>query len=183
MADERVFFSHTVEAMFGEAFPPAHSPGLQERYRQAGLDLGGKLLPAYEYRVWRACLEAQREAVFPSRSLDEASFEQGARYVEAYFARTALGKPLLLLLRAIGPRRAVERMSRNFRSGNNFSEAKVEVVSPTCVRVALNDVFSPSPDFIRGMLTRALALMSVKATVRTLSHEGDAATFEVSWGA
>lgn len=181
MSDERVFFSHTVPAMFIDAFPPEKYPGLEERYRALGLDVKRKLLPAYEYSVWRACLQAQRELVFPGAPVAEAAFQQGARYVDAYFDRTALGGPLLLVLRLIGVRRTLERMTHNFRSANNFSDTSVTVLSPSSAKLEVNDIFADSPEYMHGILVQGLARAGSQVTMKTLRHDGDAADFLVEW--
>jgi uncharacterized protein (TIGR02265 family) len=162
---------------------PATCPPLADTYRSLGLDLGRPLLPAYEYRIWRACLVAQREAVFPGVAVAEASFRQGVRYMDAYFERTVIGGAMLLALRAIGVRRALERMSRNFRSGNNFGEATFTSTGATSGTLWVNDVFSDSADYVRGMVTRGMQLVgAANANMETQSHDGDAATFAVTWG-
>lgn len=181
MSDERVFFSHTVSAMFIDACPPEKHPGLAERYLALGLDVTRKLLPAYEYRVWRACQLAQRDAVFPGVPVAEAAFQQGARYVDAYFDRTALGGPLLLVLRLIGIRRTLERMTHNFRSANNFSQTSMKMVSPNSARLEVNDIFSDSPEYMHGILVQGLGRTGARVTMQTLRHEGDAADFLIEW--
>ena len=181
MSDPRVFFGHTVAAMFMEAFPPAEYPGLTERFAVLGLDVTRPLAPAYEYATWRALLEAQREVVFPKATPEKAAWEQGARYVAAYFDRTAIGKPLKVLLRVIGPRRTLDRMTRNFRSGNNFSEVSVVATGPRSATLQVNDVFSARAEYIVGMMEHALSMLGTKATVRIVKHEGDAAEFAATW--
>lgn len=181
MSDSRVFFSHTVAAMFLEAFQPSRYPGLIQRFRELGLDVEKPLLPAYDYAIWRNCLEAQREFVFPQDSTEAAAREQGARYVAAYFSRTPIGGALLVLLRVIGPRRALERMTRNFRSANNFSNVSVVSTGPKSATLKVNDVFSAKPDYIVGMLEHGLSLMGTKAHLRVVSQVGDACEFEATW--
>jgi uncharacterized protein (TIGR02265 family) len=181
--ESRLFWGHTLDAMFVRAFPPAAVPGLVARYRALGLDLERPLLPAYDYAIWRQCLAAQREAVLPGVAPGEGAFQQGARYVAAYFERTLVGGPLLFLLRTIGPRRSFDRMARNFRSANNFSDVRFTVTDASSGELWVNDVFSDSPDYIRGMLIEGMRLAGTPdLKLETLSHEGDAATFRVRWG-
>lgn len=181
MNDTRVFFSHTVAAMFLEAFPPSQYPGLTERFRELGLDVEKPLLPAYDYAVWRACLEAQRQFVFPRDSPEAAAREQGARYVAAYFNRTPIGGALLMLLRVIGPRRTLERMTRNFRSANNFSDVSIVPTGPKSATLKVNDVFSAKPEYIVGMLEHGLSLMGATMRLRPTNHVGDACEFFATW--
>lgn len=177
----RVFFSHTVAAMFVQAFPVAQFPGLEARYRAVGLDLSTKLLPAYSYEIWRACLEAQREVVFPGEPLDRASHQQGAKYVAAYFDGTVIGAPLKGLLRLIGPRRALDRMSRNFKTANNFSEVSLTARGENEGDLLVNDVFSASPHYIVGMLEHGLGLCGMHVTVSPAERSGDACSFRCAW--
>jgi uncharacterized protein (TIGR02265 family) len=179
---QRLFFSHTVAAMFAEAFPPEQHPGLRERYLALGLDLGKPLLPAYEYATWRACLRAQQEVALAGVAPGEAAFQQGARYVDAYFDRTRLGGALLLVLRVIGARRTLERMAHNFRSANNFSQVSMQRLEGNHAELHVNDIFADSPEYIRGMLVQGLRRSGATLAIETLRHEGDAAVFRVSWG-
>ena len=181
MTHERVFFSHTVAAMFVEAFPPAAFPGLGERLKDAGLDVSGPLLPAYPYAVWRAALEAQRAIVFPGRALDEASREQGARYVEAYFERTIIGGPLRALLRLLGPRRSLDRMTRNFKTANNFSEVRFEQTGEGEGLLTVNDVFSASPHYMVGIVEHGLRLCGMRTQLTPLQADGQGWRFTCRW--
>ena len=178
---DRLFFDHTVSAMFIHAFPPAAQVGLTEALRDGGIDVERPLLPAYEYSVWRRCLELQRTRVFPDEPIEVGSRRQGERYVEAYFERTMLGGPLKLLLRALGPRRTLERLALNFRSANTFSETSMKLTGPNAGLIEVNDVFSRSPAYVVGMLEKGLQLIGASGTVEAVRHEGDAATFSVSW--
>lgn len=181
MGDSRLFFGHTVSAMFVEAFPPAAHAGLVERFASLGLDVKRPLLPAYEYATWRNCIRAQRELALINVSDVDAAWQQGARYVESYFDRTMLGGPLKMLLRAIGTRRTLDRMAQNFRSGNNFSEVKLTMNGERHGTLWVNDIFHDSPEYIRGMMTRGLALTGSTIRLELQKHEGDSATFEVRW--
>lgn len=181
-ADQRFFFTHTVEAMFVKAYPPGDFPGLADTYRALGLDLARPLLPAYEYRVWRACLVAQREAVLPGVEAAEASYRQGERWLEVFFEGTLIGGAMLLALRAIGIRRALDRMSRNFRNANSFGDATFTSTGATTGTLWINDVLSDTPDYIRGILTRGMELVGAgDPRMELLQREGDAATFAVTW--
>lgn len=72
-----------------------------------------------------------------------------------------------MLLRVIGPRRALERMTRNFRSANNFSDVCVVSTSPKSAMLKVNDIFSARPEYM--------------AHLRVTSQAGDACEFEATW--
>lgn len=167
--------------MFVEAFPPQRYPGLSERYAAHGLDVAQKLLPAYPYAVWRQCLQAQRELVFGTLTDDAAAKQQGERFIEMYFERTVMGRPLLLLLRALGPKRTLQRMTQNFRTGNNFSKAEVTMIETQALELRINDVFSPTTAWIEGLLGRGLTLAGMTVQFEAVSHQGDAGVFLARW--
>jgi uncharacterized protein (TIGR02265 family) len=72
-------------------------------------------------------------------------------------------------------------MATNFRSANNFSDVKVRVLGPRAAELGINDVFSDSPEYISGMLGRGLEMVGTAIRMKTVSRDGDAATFAIEW--
>lgn len=176
---ERYFYSAAIEAQFLKAYP-ATSPALVEAYATAGLDVRKPLLPAYDYATWRRCLAAQRAALLPHLSLEDACEEQGRRYVASYF-ETTMGSALKVLLRVLSTNRILERMSRNFRSNNSFSVVTRQSTGRTSAELDVNDVFAESPRYIKGLLEHGFACIGREMAITVLSHDGDAARLEARW--
>ena len=61
-----------------------------------------------------------------------------------------VGTALIGLLRVLGPRRTLERTTRNIRSANNYTEATLEAVAPNHYRVRVNYVVRPG--FYAGII-------------------------------
>lgn len=181
MTDVRVFFGHTMEAMFVHAIPPERFPELSRRYAQAGFDLSRPALPAYTYATWLACLRAQREVALPHASDDEAAHVQGAHCADAYFHRTVLGGPLKTLLRSLGAQKVLERSTRNLRTANNFSETRFTLSAPNEGSLWVNDLLHESPQFIVGTLTRGLQLLGVELRAHLMLMEAGGARFSLTW--
>lgn len=182
MTDARVFFGHTMEAMFVHAVPPAAFPELAGRYAEVGFDTSRPALPAYTYATWRACLRVQREVAFPNEREDDAAHQQGAHLANAYLHRTILGGPLKTLLRSMGAQKALERGTRNLRTGNNFSELRFSLSGPREGSLWVNDLLHDSPQFLIGALSRGMQLLGAHLDAHLVMVERGGALFSVKWG-
>ncbi len=181
MTDVRVFFGHTMEAMFLHAIPPDAYPELAPRYAKAGFDLSRPALPAYTYDTWRECLRIQREVALSHASDEDAAHMQGAHCADAYFHRTVLGGPLKTLLRSLGAQKVLERTTRNLRTGNNFSDSRFTVTGTREGSLWMNDLMHDSPQFIIGMLTRSLQLLGSTLDAHLVMMENGGALFSLKW--
>lgn len=150
------------------------------RLRELGVDLA-RTLPAYPLEVWVQVMRYAASRVAPGLPESEQMEQLGRRFIDGY-EQTLVGRALLASMRLIGPRRTLERMSRNFRTGNNYTEAKVTERGPTEVELWLSHV--KAPEFYRGMLQAGLARTGPKSLdVRLVSHDANGATFRVAWNA
>lgn len=131
---EPLVFSSIIEGVH-RAYGAQLTPALRERVRTLGLDLDAKRA-AYPVNEFLPGFIALADAVVPG---DEASRparlrEFGARFMDG-FARTAIGVAIFTFSRAIGTRRAMERIGRNVRSTGNFLDASCDVRAPTEVLI------------------------------------------------
>lgn len=116
---------------------------------------------------------------FPQLPEFERYSQLGRLFMHGY-ARTSVGSALLSLLRVVGPERAVQRMTRNFRTANDFTEVEVLPLASTGALLRVRHV--ERPGFVHGVLAAALeATEAAKLSVNFISNEGSAATFEVRW--
>ncbi len=178
---EQVVFEQTIEGLFVRGLNGRLTAQAKERLRAAGLDLDRKLLPAYPFDTWMAVLRIAAEECFPRAPLDEALFKVGEALIEGY-RETFLGRAVLGMVRVLGPRRTVLRATQNFRSGNNYTEAKVTDVSESCMELWMNEV-GPYPTFTSGIICAALRATGVEPKVALEGHDGHACTYRITWAA
>lgn len=123
---------------------------------------------AYPYDTWVASLRWAMKVLWPEASHDEATYRMG-RAIFTSFADTLMGKALVPLLRLMGPKRGLERMARNLRTTNNYSEVKLTQRGPTDFELWINLV--AFPHYFRGLLEVGLETSGAKdVQVEVASH-------------
>lgn len=176
--DEPIIFSQAVEGML-RALGTRLDDAAKDQLRALGLDVRARLDPAYPLEVWTPVMRFASTLVAPGRPPPEQMFELGRRFIEGY-SETLVGRAMLTALKVLGPRRTLERMSRNFRTGNNYTQTKLEALGPTDFVLSFNEV--KEPEFYRGMLTAGVDRSGAKVVeVTTLTHDPSGATFSVKW--
>jgi uncharacterized protein (TIGR02265 family) len=171
-------FSQAVEGLL-RALGTRLDDGAKDRLKVIGLDVRTRLQPAYTLTVWTEVMRFGATLVAPSRPPQEQMFELGRRFIEGY-SETIVGKAMLTALKVLGPKRTLERMSRNFRSGNSYTETKLEAKGPTEFTLWFNEV--KEPEFYRGMLEAGVTRAGAKnIRVKTMSHDATGATFSIAW--
>ena len=183
---EPLLFSQAAEALRNALGPLLDDVALA-RFRALGLDYARPLEPAYPLATWRRVVNTAGELLTPSAPYDQQQFALGSRFITAY-TETLIGRATLPLIRLLGPRRALERMAKTLRSGNNYSETKLTQLGPTTFELWCNRVQNPS--FYRGMLQTGLQHAGVPAVQVTTSAidrsevsdaEDPGAAFRISW--
>lgn len=177
---EQVVFAQSVEGLFIRALGGEVPPGLREKVRTLGIDLTKKLLPAYPVRVWNEVLVEAIAVLYPGQPLPQAARLLGERMMDGY-RNTLVGQAVLALAKIIGPRRALLRSQQNWRSGNNYSEVKVEELAATDFRLTFNEA-----DVSRWVSQGLLAAGLVFAGARDLSVEIESFTdtevvYRITW--
>lgn len=144
-----------------------------------GLDVRERLRPAYPLTVWTDVVRIGAALVAPGEPREVQMYELGRRFIEGY-RETIVGKAMLTALKILGPRRALERMTRNFRTGNNYTQTTLEPRGPTTFTLWLNRV--NEPEFYRGLLTAGLDQSGATAvTVKVRAHDSEGAHFDIEW--
>ncbi len=177
LVDAPVMYAHSVQGLLRSLGPLSSTA--KQRLKALGVDPDERLEAAYSREKWLELINLACELTFPGVDKEEASYQLGRRFMGAY-AETLVGKAMLTMLRVIGPKRSLERMSRNFRTGNNFSQTRVSEPSPGvyelwCSHVSLAGWYR---GIIEAGLERAGA-NQVRATL--LRREDDGAVFRVQW--
>jgi uncharacterized protein (TIGR02265 family) len=147
-----------------------------------GIDLSKPLLPAYSVETYAQLIDFIIQQRFPQLPPEEANFELGRAFIQAY-TQTLLGRALKGLMRTLGPRRALDRTSRNFRTANNFTDTRLHPLGPTQYELWFN--FALRPGYYRGVVYATLELSGAKQpeVKPHASQELDGVTFLVSWQA
>lgn len=177
---EKVVFEHTIDSvirLLDRPIPPAQVAGLDA----LGIDLSKPLLPAYPAATHAALLDFVVQQRFPNMPREQGQFEAGRAFIHHY-TQTLIGRAIRGLLWTIGPHRNIERMSRTFRTANNFTETRLQRLGPASYELWFNYV--SRPHYYRGIVHETLALGAVKALeVRLAATQGDEVTFHVTWQA
>jgi len=171
--DERVVFDNTVHGLFRIALQEKLSLQARNALRELGLDLEGKLQPAYPLSLWMRCLDIAIRDGFPDLGREEA-YRLLGQLVVLRASEVVLGRGTLAFGRALGPRRLLLRMNHHFRNADNFIQAHITELSPTSFEVRLDESL--------GLLEAALAAAGAHApTVRCVQAQGTSCTFLVTW--
>ena len=176
--NEKLVFSHSVEA-FVRAVRPVLDGTFAEQLKAVGVDTTRPLLPAYPVDVLREALLLGAKRLNPSLAQSDAFVALGRRYVDGY-GETLVGRALKTAIRLIGPRRTLERLAKQFRTANNYSETKVTHAAPGKSLLWCNDVMYP--DWYRVLITGTLEVAGAKnVSVRLSRHDAEGAFFDVEW--
>lgn len=176
---ERLIFSQTFEGLrqaLGDRLTPEHHLALQA----LGVDFTRPFRPAYPKDAFVAVIERLAQDLFPDRGLEAGVCAVGRAFIDGY-ERTMVGRALLAMLRVLGPRRSLERLSRNFRTANNFSETRLVALGERDFELWCNEVASPGWYF--GIITRGLEVAGARdvKVVIVERRDASAATFRIRW--
>lgn len=181
--EKRLVFAHTIEGLFFKALKDRMTDRLRERVRtEAKIDLSQKLEPAVSITTWWKVLELCAAELYPDWPMEDALEEIGLVLTRGYF-ETLIGAALKGILKVIGPSRALKRMDRSLRSGNNYAEIKVTELGPTRFRFWCNEV-GTSRYVMLGLIGGGAEVAGAKnfhGEITAFDDEG--VTIEVWWEA
>ena len=176
---EKLWFSQSIEGLFVRGIGDRMTPVLRAQLLELGLDLRN-LKPAYDDAVVSRAIRLTGKALFG----DQPEFDQlratGALFMHG-FSQTLMGKALVQLMKVVGPRRSLQRMERNFRTGGNYIETRFESLGEGKAHVWFNDV-SGIPDFYAGIIQRGGEFAGARDMVISFAPVTNAeCTFVVDW--
>jgi uncharacterized protein (TIGR02265 family) len=178
---EKLVFATAVEGLFVRGLGAKLKARARERLKAAGLDLGRRLEVVYSLKQWKTFVRIAAEEVYPHLSPAEAHWRLGEHFLEGYL-QTYVGRVMLGLAQALGPRLALARIGQDFQSGNNFSEVHLVKHEPGHLELWFNDVLSEQPAFAAGFIARAQQVAGARNVhVEVLGFDGAACSFSVSW--
>lgn len=177
---ERVVFESAFEGLFVRALLPRFDAPTIERLRAAGLDLGKKLQPAYQLRVWVESIDIAAAALFPDQPRAVALRTMGKILVTG-FQETLVGRALFATLRLIGMKRALARTTKNFRSANNYTDARLTELAPTHFHLWMNINEEPA-ELTEGIVQAALTAVGGKnVALKIAERNAEGVTFDITW--
>ncbi len=175
---EKVVFEHTMESILrvlGSPPPPEQSAELA----LLGVDLSKPLLAAYPVETYVAVMDYIARKRWPELSEEDAGQELGRAFMLAY-RQTLMGKAVFALTRLIGPHRTLDRITRNFRTANNFTETQLERVGPATY--VLRFSYVTRVGYLQGLLIEALDGAGARGlVVNPISSGETGATFRITW--
>ncbi|NMO22096.1 DUF2378 family protein [Pyxidicoccus fallax] len=177
---EKLVFEHTLEGLFVRGLMGRVTPVLRARLRKVGVDLDRKLQPAYSFETWCSAVQVAAREVHPDVP-DEVGYGLlGERMVDGY-RETVLGRAAFGVIQLLGPRRGVSRARQMFRSGNNYTETRLEDVSPTEVDLWMNEA-GPIRYFTRGALLAGLRATGARQpVVEVREFDDECVTYRLIW--
>ncbi len=180
---EPLDFEHVFEGLFSRGLRSQLSDELRAALKAQGLDLSQRLRPAYPSAVLLGCIGVAAKMLYP-----ELPHGEGVRHIGRAFFRgyvdTMIGRAMLGLLWLIGPRRTLERMERNFRTGNNYIETRFKTLAPQHVELWFN-VEGDLALYCQGILEEGAAMIGAKNTrvVPRPDDTGSGTLLDVQWDA
>ncbi|NTX35156.1 DUF2378 family protein [Myxococcus sp. CA033] len=177
---EKLVFEHTFEGLFVRGLAGRVTPALRERLREVGLDLESKLQPAYGFDTWCSAVRVTAHELHPEEPPEVGYALLGERMVDGY-RETIMGRALFSVIQLLGPRRGVGRARQMFRSGNNYTEARVDDVTSREVDVWMNEA-GPIRYFTQGALRAGLrATGAVQPLVTVRDFTAQDVTYRCTW--
>ncbi len=163
----RVVFAQAIEATL-KAVGDQLTPELKAEFRSFGLDVDAPLQAAYPDEVRRKLLAAVARHLFPGLPPADAHWELGRRFWVGW-SSTLVGRATAQILKVIGTTRALKRMTRNFRTGDNHTEVDVVEDGPGDVRLIFNDVIG-MPHYFAGIISAGAQAIGAKDVVVTVEE-------------
>jgi uncharacterized protein (TIGR02265 family) len=153
---------------------------LKERLKAAELDPDRPFPPGWPAARLREWLDLASEELYPELPTTEAHRLLGRRFIEGWQG-TLIGAASAQFLKLLGTRRALERLTRAFRTGDNYSETSVTFPSATSALVTVHS--EPLVHYTAGILDAGLVMMKVKGHVTIERVVGGVMVFRMEWEA
>ncbi len=176
---EELDFRTTMEALFVDALGTQLPPALKDRLRAEGLDLE-KLAPAYPRQVFSRCCRLTAEALYPHEPVDESLRALGRQMIEGY-SRSLIGRAVVGVFKVVGVRRGLDRVTRAFRHGDNYTVTRFTPLSDHEAELWFNQV-NGQPTFTQGALEACLSWVGAKdGQVEIVRTDGMECLYRIRW--
>jgi uncharacterized protein (TIGR02265 family) len=178
MPAEKLIFASVVEPLLDVARKGKVSPETEKKLAGIGMPMWGKTAPAYPAERWAEAVRIIGADLFPQAEPDEQHRGIGLRTIEQ-FTGTFIGKALMTAARLWGPRRSLQRLTNNLRTGANFLETRFTHIDDRQQELWINDV-SGVPGFYAGLIgAGSQYIEGWSDSVAIKQREGDACLYEL----
>jgi uncharacterized protein (TIGR02265 family) len=159
MADG-VVFRHTVEAFIDRVILRRGLLSLEfdKELKALGLDVSRPV--ELSVTVWISVLRACARRLLPAGTEAEGLELVGREMLRGYL-EGLVGKSLFMLLRMLGPRRALLRIMESYRTADNVTTIKATERAPNCVDLEFNNAFEV-PTYVRGLVLEAMPMLGAR---------------------
>lgn len=154
------------------------TPQLLAQLKERGVDVA-RLPPAMPVEVWCTHMDFIREQVFPELDREEGLRHIGRAFI-AGWQRTLVGSAVSKLLKLVGPARTLPRLTRTFRTSNNFSAAATELLDANTARIIISDVHD-MPSLWHGTIEGGLFLLVNEGKVVVEKRDPPGVSLLVTW--
>ena len=174
-------FSQSIEGLFIKGLGDRLTSAMRAAVKAAGINLD-RIAPAYPVEVMERACQAVAPMLFPEATPAEALRQLGHAFMYG-FQSTLIGGAMVQVMKVIGPRRSLERMTKNFRTGGNFIETRFTALGPTNVDLWFNDV-GTMPTYFQGIIEEGGVLIGARNLKVAASPETPPAhRYLVTWDA
>lgn len=178
MSEERLVFPPSMDGLF-RGLRDRLTPSVKRELASRGLDVD-HLPPAMPVETWRPHLRSLGALAFPELSADEGMRMVGVSFMRGWHG-TAIGQATSVVLALLGPARTLTRLDRAFRTADNFTEAKTELLNDHEALVTINEVHE-LPSYWQGVLQSGLELVLKRQGVVTLrAYLQPGAIYHIKW--
>jgi uncharacterized protein (TIGR02265 family) len=176
--ETRVVFASSMEGLW-RGLAPANAEELAAFAKAGVVGPTPRFLAAYPVEAYSEVMDTCARTRFGHLGELERYTEVGRLFVSGY-SKTMVGSALLALLRVLGPRRTLERTTRNIRTANSYTEASLETLAPNHHRLRVNYVAHPG--FYRGIIEGTCLHAGAKELRVDLAEFTDnAPIYDVRW--
>jgi uncharacterized protein (TIGR02265 family) len=177
---EDVVYDSTVEGLFRRGLGRLMTEKCKARLKAAGLDLDGKLSRVYPRLRYYEFVNIAADELYAGRSRDDAHYELGKQFMAGY-GDTLIGRAVLSMVKLLGPKKTLLRMTQNMQSSNNYMQTSTKELGPGSYELSLSQV-SGAPRYFEGVIFSGLSLAGAKnVQVRIAKREGNGVVLRCDW--
>ena len=169
MGDEQqnhVVFAAMVEGLI-RALKDKLDDKTHARFAELGISLKPPFKPSYPRAAWTKVAHLAGEVLTPGAPLEQQRFNLGSRFIYGY-SETLVGGALIAMMRVLGPKKAMQRLGKSFKTGNNYSKAELREEGGA---LYLDVLEAPFPEWYQGVIQATLQITGAKDIKVELVHD------------
>lgn len=177
MAEGRFVFPAAVEGLLKGVGPRA-TPEFRAHMKAKGIDFD-RIPPAIPIETWAPLLVEAAVFTWPHESREEAMRLLGLHFIRGW-KNTVIGSASSVMLRVLGPRRTLTRLDRAFRTSDNFSSAKTELIGNNEALVTIAESLGYPSHWV-GIFQGGLEVLGREGSVTIHEVKLPASVLRVTW--